>query len=319
MDLFEKYYEEMKGGRYIRRPSFKVGDIVTIHDDDQGSDVGVIQEVAIDDNKITLNYKYFITDPEHPDKDYAICNESVLKLQYHDSQWEQYFTESVGNGLPAWRGEIYNLYRLYLDFYHHDHGFTNEANDYYNDTIPPKYMEHILDRHTIYGRINYVMRNHDNMKSLMTRLHATSSELNSIALSLKIKIEMRNGIGHDPGKSTKFTSEEINLAHQIDLLDTEMRNGKKVYVDHFKLELLNTDIMRMIREAYKSARKISARTINQTSMDRRTGDTSPQKFGKVEYEGISKDGTIIRFTYDFDVNVIETAYPLRMNNNAKKH
>lgn len=39
---------------------------------------------------------------------------------------------------------------------------------------------------------------------------------------------------------------------------------------------------------------------------------------KYERESVTY-GVVIEFWYNFDLNIIETAYPLRMNNNAKKH
>lgn len=41
--------------------------------------------------------------------------------------------------------------------------------------------------------------------------------------------------------------------------------------------------------------------------------------GRILYEGESKHGLTIRFWYNFDLGLIETAYPTEMNNNAKKH
>lgn len=312
----------------IGNPKFKTGDVVSLRNAPENI-LYVVKQIIMTEHtwKRPLSYQYryeisvldegMLEGSSFPAK--YMCEEYYMIFQYHDVQWEKYFTESVKNGLPAWRGRIYNLYELYMTFHRRDDGFTNEADDYYNDTIPPKCMEHILDRHTIYGRINHVLKSDDNKNAVMNALHINDYKLRLMVVSLRTKIENRNGIDYSPYRSIKFTSEEINLAQQIDLLDTEMRNGKLVNVDHFKLELLNTDIMRMIQQAYKTATKISAREVHKSTKDRRTEIVSPQYLGKVEYEGVARDGTIIRFTYDFDANVIDTAYPLRMNNNSKKH
>lgn len=303
------------------KSDLKVGDIVSfrnglieqyvisaITEMDHGEDLHRYELIHLSNNDLSTDKACF-------------CGRLLLEFQYHDPKWEEYFTEGTRqNGLPAWRGELYNLYELYTDFDEPKIGFTNEANDYYNDTIPPKYMEHILDRHTIYGRIGIVLSSVENKNIIMSKLKLNDEKIRVLWKSIREKNKKRNGVGYNQGDNIRFTLDETKLIEQIDLLDTEsVGNGEKHHVDHFKIELRNIDIMKMIKQAYHSAQRVSSRETKQTSKDRRTEDVNPQNLGKVDYEGITKDGTIIRFTYDFDVNVIDTAYPLRMNNNVKKH
>lgn len=309
-----------------RKPRFEIGDVVEDTDTSYIVHKGyyfIKEAVFVDNGDKPSEYLYEAALVDSPDES-EIFHEYALTYQYHDDNWEKYITESVGNGLPAWRGELYNLYELYVNPNKPDIGFTNVADDYYNDTIPPIYMKHILDRHTIYGRIGAVLGSIDkpgeNKNIIMSRLKFNKEKINAVRNSIEEKIMKRNRVGYAEDDNVHFTSDEIRLAEQIDLLDIEStKNGGQHYVDHFKLELRNIDIMKMIQQAYKSARKVESRVIDQTSKDLRTGYVDFQNLGKVDYEGVSRDGTVIRFTYDFDVNVIDTAYPLRMNNNVKKH
>lgn len=309
-----------------RKPRFEIGDVVEDTDTSYIVHKGhyfIKEAVFVDNGDKPSEYLYEAALIDSPDES-EIFHEYALTYQYHDDNWEKYITESVGNGLPAWRGDLYNLYELYVNPNKPDIGFTNVADDYYNDTIPPIYMKHILDRHTIYGRIGAVLGSIDkpgeNKNIIMSRLKFNKEKINAVRNSIEEKIMKRNRVGYTEDDNVHFTSDEIRLAEQIDLLDIEStKNGGQHYVDHFKLELRNIDIMKMIQQAYKSARKVENRVIDQTSKDLRTGYVDFQNLGKVDYEGVSRDGTVIRFTYDFDVNVIDTAYPLRMNNNVKKH
>lgn len=306
-----------------RKPTFRLGDVVEC----MNNQYFIKEAINIVNNDRLSGYMYDVSMIDSPTVTYTFQEDSLIFL-YHDKQWEEYVIESLGNGLPAWRGELYNLYELYFDFFDQFWGFKNYAKDYYHDTIPPLSMERILNRHTIYGRIDDVLASDKNAKTIMLELKADKYSMWDDVLLLERRIEKRNGIEYT--KTTRFnvnkfnlaklnfTSNEITIAQQIDLLDTEMRNGKEQHVEHFKLELRNIDIMRMIQQAYKSARKISRREVNQTSTDRRTGVATKQNPGKAEYEGITKDDTVIRFIYDFDIDAIDTAYPVRMNDNAKK-
>ncbi len=77
--------------------------------------------------------------------------------------------------------------------------------------------------------------------------------------------------------------------------------------------------MDAVREAYGNARKIGSKVINVSGSPTDEDPDAPY-IGKQEYERYSKRyDLIIRFMYNFDYNFIETAYPLRMNNNTKKH
>lgn len=262
--------------------------------------------------------------------DIITCEESSLTFQYHDLSYEEYFTESVRNGLPAWRGKLYNFYMFYHDFDGHKDLDFNHMEDYNNDTIPPMFMEHILAEHSIYCRIDVVLKSSENIGKIERRLNINRSHRMHLVRSIKEKINARNFRGTNQSsvdvKSKKFdfTGEEMNLVAEIDKLDIVVKNGQRILEDHYPVDMSNWQIMDAIKEAYLNASKTSG-VIMQSVRDRR-GDEENAKTGKViepvkgkrTYRGESKKyGLVIEFWYNFDLDLIETAYPIRMNNNAK--
>lgn len=324
-------------------PKFKVGDIVKADDVLYViSDTMYVEYVK--DNRIYSNYSYECTPLDSindvaetyhvlsESSQYKLIDESALIFQYHDKQWEEYFAESVRNGLPAWRGKLYNFYMFYNNFESHtglDYKYMEEYND---DTIPPMFMRHILAEHSIYCRIDKVLESPENVRKIEKRLNIDKYDMEKLINSIKSKINTRNFRGTDKAsinvKPNKFdfTGDEMNLVAEIDKLDVVVKNGQRLIEDHYPIDMSNWQIMDAIKEAYLNASKTSG-IIMQGVRDRR-GDTEysntgkqidPVK-GKRTYQGESrKYNLIIEIWYNFDLNLIESAYPLKMNNNAKKH
>ena len=89
-------------------------------------------------------------------------------------------------------------------------------------------------------------------------------------------------------------------------------------------QMTNLQIMEAVKQAYHTARKISPRKL-QAVYDRRKGrdfgeecgEMSYPVKGKILYEGNAKNGMVVQFWYNFDLDLIEEAYPVRMNNVKK--
>ena len=276
----------------------------------------------------TGRYVYDVTPWSDVDK-IITYEESDLVFQYHDSLCEEIFTEKIGWELPPWRSRLYNFYMFY-DRNWQGNLFINIdlMPDYNNHIIPPVYMEHILDEHSMYKRIDVVLSDNDNREKIKAALDITDDkELESLKDDLQFKIFRRNIDGMFP-EVTKdidtrqrlrdFTPDERALAAQVDILDIVTENHVKLTKDHYPLDYTNFQIMQAIKEAYNGARKIGSRKMEKVK-DRRTGEKSDPIKGKILYEGISKDNLVIQFWYNFDLDLIESAYPVKMNNNVKKH
>ena len=309
-------------------PLFDVGDVVNVEDDPNR--VYVVNESILVGDEKNARYMYEVSSVYGDEDDIITCEESSLTFQYHDLSYEEYFTESVRNGLPAWRGKLYNFYMFYHDFDGHKDLDFNHMEDYNNDTIPPMFMEHILAEHSIYCRIDVVLKSSENIGKIERRLNINRSHRMHLVRSIKEKINARNFRGTNQSsvdvKSKKFdfTGEEMNLVAEIDKLDIVVKNGQRILEDHYPVDMSNWQIMDAIKEAYLNASKTSG-VIMQSVRDRR-GDEENAKTGKViepvkgkrTYRGESKKyGLVIEFWYNFDLDLIETAYPIRMNNNAK--
>lgn len=258
----------------------------------------------------------------------CICGRLLLEFQYHDTQWEEYITESVGNGLPPWRGDLYNFFMFYID----PDAINLEKGDvldselvkkYKDHTLPPIRMMHIMKAHTIFGRSKVVLDSEDNRKIIAKNLDIEMRDLLYMMMKFNDKIKARNLNDVGPDFRSKidiksipnFTKQEREFARQIDALDKSKGHMK----DHYPYELTNLQIMEAIKEAYKNARKIGSKKIN-ISNNPTDMDPDAPYIGKQLYEGYSKKyDLVIQFWYNFDYNFIESAWPVRMNNNAKKY
>ena len=89
---------------------------------------------------------------------------------------------------------------------------------------------------------------------------------------------------------------------------------------HYPVYMTHYQIMHAIKEAYGTARKTSGRRMH-TEPDKRNpkdGDILVNE-GVAEYGGYSSTFDLtIRFMYNFDLNYIDTAFPVR-EKNVKKY
>lgn len=224
-----------------------------------------------------------------------LVNESDMNYEYRDAQWMKYFTESVRNGLPPWRGEIYNFMRL----------SEGDWDLYENDILPPKRMRHILEEHSFYRRIKRVMEVPQLKDEILKRMNRTETEVKEIIHRIRMKIAYRNGMcpkeklpkyknGHD---SASFDFEEDKLIAVVDYCDKYVNKESK---DHFPPYMSDYEIMKAIQDAYKTAEKVEI-------MGR--GNQGLQE-AKTIYQGKSDKGLDIQFYYNLDLDIIESAYPV---------
>ena len=191
---------------------------------------------------------------------------------------------------------------------------------YNNDTIPPACMQHILHDHSIHARISSIVNN--NKSNIKKSIGDNDDlDLNELVLSIKRKFEYKNRDGAESILSKgaldmgdrDYTAEEIRLIGQVDLLD---KNN-----DHYPAYMTHFQIMKAIKEAYESAAKTSGRR-KHPEVDKRNPEAGnvPVDKGAVEYEGYSsRYNLVIRFIYNFDLNCITTAFPIREERDVKKY
>lgn len=310
--------------------AFKTGDIVNVTEADVHSDsVFVVREAVLMDIGVAMEYMYDVSPIDQDDEIYTY-KASSLEYLYHDSVWEKYFDEAAQNDLPAWRGELYNteiFSHNYILSYRDSWELIKEHN---HDTIPPVYMEHILEWHSVFGRIDIVLDSTEDVKEIGKLFNINRKDLHDLQGSLREKIYRCNMSEIDPDykkeinnkQKFRFTDSELALASEIDKRD--IFNGE--YNEHFPAQMTNLQIMEAIKQAYHAAHKISPRKL-QVVYDRREdryfGEEDgkmvyPVK-GKILYEGTAKNGMAIQFWYNFDLDLIEDAYPVRMNNGVKKN
>ena len=96
---------------------FRTGDIVNVTKPNACSDsLCVVRETVLIDIGVAKKYAYDVSPIDSDDEVYTY-EEHELQFQYHDTVWEEHFTETVGNGLPEWRGELYNIAIFSYDDY----------------------------------------------------------------------------------------------------------------------------------------------------------------------------------------------------------
>lgn len=311
-DIGYVYHIEMEDEALPDKPAFQPGDVVNTPDGIQA-----VREVIIEDTGEAAKYMY---ETSPLDLSGTVCRygEASLEFQYHDTMWKEYFTESAQNDLPEWRGELYNFDELYSERFYHGriyynscyywgYEFNDMADDYSNDTLPPRIMKYILKEYTIDSRINAVLAPRKNAEEIGKILNLKSKELYDIRWSIMSKI---HNLKKESGsmRKSRFPDSELALVmSEIDKRDVIFGRARK----HFPVYMTGTEIMKSIREAYHTARKISRRRIKKSFITRYVLDskTEPVK-GSALYEGESKNGLIIQFRYNFDLGIIETAYPV---------
>ena len=294
------------------KSKFKVGDVVNITDDPNRVYV-VNESIFVDDGENT-RYMYEVSSVYGDEDDIITCEESSLTFQYHDLIYEEYFTE--GNRqphLPAWRGEYYNPYDIYRDFIDLKDEKVVGSSDEYNDcTLPIYRMAHILRDHSVYSRIQHVLVHsgstfkQSNIDMMLSKLNLLDEdELKKLYGGIRNKIAKLN---EDPaptianlGIKVEFTEIERKFVNLLDEIDPK---------DHWPVEMSNIMIMDAIREAYENAEKDGNRQYSSSGSKTSDKPAAPNK-GKMLYKGTStRHKLIIQFWYNFDLDIIETAYPI---------
>ena len=70
--------------------------------------------------------------------------------------------------------------------------------------------------------------------------------------------------------------------------------------------------MHSIKEAYSTAKRVSIRSLEMSRKSLLDEKEYVPVNGRILYEGVSDTyGLVIHFIYDFDLNLVETAYPVR--------
>lgn len=308
----ELYYSQF--GVEDIEPKFKVGDVVNTANDSRPY---VIREAIITGSRLTDRIIYEVApfDDEFQTFHYQ---ESALEFQYHDDYWDLYLNEAVRNGLPPWRGELYNNYSFTSPDDLED--VRTISTGYEDDTLPPIKMAHILIGHSIYSKMREMVNGGDSQsrqryqESIMNDLKISEKEMNELYRSIRQKILARN-MTDTPSdykektksnKIPKFTEQEYEFVQEIDKLDKD---------DHYPVDMTNLQIMDAIREAYKNTEK-SGKCKRQKGQENDGSLPAPVN-GKKLYLGRSrKYDLIIEFWYNFDLNIIETAYPVRMSSGS---
>lgn len=309
--IFEKYFTEgIEFESSVKKPMYEIGDIVSINDESISNSY-VIAEIYEYDRGIGIRYEYGLVPIDNTDDGRRI-KESNLLLLYHDKTWEAFYEgTNIGNGLVKWIGKLYNFCMFYDNLSTHGDLNKESMKEYWNNTIPPEFMEHILESHSLWDRIDVVLDNPSKKKKLMDMFGMDNKQLNDTRDHIRKKINANNmndlnmerhGKVLYKEKEYEFTDEENEFIRETLKLD-------KVK-DHFPKYMTYLQIMRSIKEAYENAHKINDHTVMQPSLDRRTGETKQPKNGQRKYRGESKNGLLIEFWYDFDLKVITSAYPL---------
>ena len=184
--------------------------------------------------------------------------------------------------------------------------------EYWDSTIPPEFMEHILKSHSVWDRMDAVFNSPENKQKLMSMFKMNDNQLQDIRDDIRDKITTINMNDVKPnahGKIIDFTKDELAFIDQVLMLDDVK--------DHYPVQMSYLNIMRVIKEAYEYAYKTNDGIRMQPSLDRRTGETKRPVRGQRKYRGESKNGMLIEFWYDFDLKVIMSAYPIGTHENDK--
>lgn len=287
LDYFNEYLNKLEHPELFeeRKPKFKVGDVVVDivekYEKDLDLEYFIRDAILVDNGDNPPEYVYEVGLTCRPERTYKI-KEDQLELDYHDVNWAEYVTESVGNRLPAWRGELYNYYVESADEELHD-----------KDTIPVVYMEHILNDHVVYKRFGYILNNKECKEDLQRSLDLlTDYQINRFRDRLIDKLLSYDKFDtdiHQPGRlagqsKIKFTADEKLFMYIIDKHDPK---------DLYPYHMTSLQIMHAIKEAYNNAHMIG------------------RSKNKIGYNGESITYRMtIEFWFDADKNIILTAYPI---------
>ncbi len=193
------------------------------------------------------------------------------------------FMESVQNGLPAWRGDVYN----YSEFY----GKPGRGAEYDEDTIPVDQMKHIIEHHAFRKRMEVVYDKYEN--EIAERLHWNIKKVKEIYIRMCETMMMIN----DPklnGKNMKMKS--LNLNDQdLKFIQMVQAINKDEYglKDYFPVNMSDYNIMLSIKEAYIDSEK-----------------TGIQLKWMQLFEGEDRNGLRVQFYFDVKKQIIQTAYPV---------
>ena len=147
---------------------------------------------------------------------------------------------------------------------------------------------HIRKNHTILGRLPDLLDVHsDTAREILGR-----KDFETKRQSFINKIKTKKPL-------TKIEDELLRFLVSLD---------KK---DYFPATMSMEKIVNYIGEAYKNAKKVSKRQISTLPGDKwwMYGTTTES----IRYQGVTDDGTVIEFWYNFTRKEIETAYPLTKN------
>ena len=347
----EPNYDETDDEELLGSPSFKPGDVVAVAGN--ADILYAVSEVITVNTGETAKYMYEVV-PLALDDAACAYEASLLEYQYHDAAWGEYFSDTAQRGLPAWRDEDgYKWDYGYGDDrpYHYEHYdrlddiyYCNYVHDddYVRGTLPLHYMEYIWREYSIGGRIFAVFASHKNMREVMEKFNLKKQrityarwkdELYDIISAIFQKIVNRE---EKERKSTEgmreekrdykmkfqnkgpfqFTDLELAVAAEADRRDVAFGRRR----NHFPLEMSRAQMKQAIREAYSNAHKVGKRKI-QKRYDARYGgwDMEGTVKGASLYEGESETyGLVIRFWYNFDMDLIEIAYPVMRNGDVGK-
>ena len=334
----EPGYDETDDEELLGMPSFQPGDVVAVAGNEDM--LYAVSEVITVNIGETPKYMYDAV-PLSLDGTACAYEASSLEYQYHDASWGEYFSDIAQRGLPAWRDE---------DGYKWD-------DDYVRGTLPSYYMDYIWEEYSIGGRICAAFASRRNMREVMEKfnlrkkytlsnvnwdeprwminrkLSDSRNELYDIIRAIRQKIENRE---EKESKSTecvkeaylhcnmkfqdkgpfKFTALELAVAAEADRRDIAFGRHR----DHFPIEMTRAQMRQAIREAYSNAHKAGKRKIQRT-YDRRYdwGEEIEPVKGASLYEGEAGTyGLVIRFWYNFDMDLIEIAYPVMGNGDSGK-
>jgi hypothetical protein len=166
---------------------------------------------------------------------------------------------------------------------------------YYNPKNPEdvnnKAMNYIINRHTTFGRFNYLIYNDESRKKILTKFPMTKDYIKMLNDKLRIN---------------QVLTEREALIVNYGLVLTNM--------SIFPYEMTIPQIVGAIKKAYNNARKIDIENVTQTDHDNLKVEDNDNLIASLHnlYKG-NVDNLEIRFAFDFESKQIITAYPIYRN------
>ena len=317
-------YDETDDGELLGRPSFHPGDVVSVSGN--ADMLCAVSEIIFVNIGETPKYMYEVV-PLALDDTACAYEASSLEYRYHDAAWGEYFDDIAKRGLPAWRDEY---------GYKHD-------NDHVRGTLPSYYMDYIWEEYSTGGRIFAAFAVRRNMREVMEKFNLKERQINHVRRENELydivwaiwqKIENREAKERNSTECVReenqdyrmkfqnkgpfrFTDLELAVAAEADRRDVAFGRRR----NHFPMEMSRVQMKQAIREAYSNAHKVGKRKIQKTYDRRYDGlrvEIASVK-GASLYEGESGTyGLVIRFWYNFDMDLIEIAYPVMGDGDAEK-